>query len=81
MELITLAALALTLSIGAFGALGVGVIAMHIHGKERVSALICRGSEIIFAGGCGILLYVAGDYTDWPWLCLIICGYILISAW
>lgn len=80
-EFITLAALALTLSIGAFGALGVGVIAMHIHGKERVSALICRGSEIIFAGGCGILLYVAGDYTDWPWLCLIICGYILISAW
>ena len=81
LEFITLAALALTLSIGAFGALGVGVIAMHIYGKERISALICRGAQIIFAGGCGILLYVAGDYTAWPWLCLIICGYILISAW
>lgn len=81
LEFITLAALALTLSVGAFGALGIGVLVMHFYGKERFSSLLCRLAEMIFAGGCGILLYIAGNATNWPWLCLILCGYILIGAW
>lgn len=81
LEFITLAALALTLSVGAFGALGIGVLVMHFYGKECFSSLLCRLAEMIFAGGCGILLYIAGNATNWPWLCLILCGYILIGAW
>lgn len=81
LEFITLTALALTLSLGAFGALGIGVLVMHFYGKERFSSLLCRLAEMIFAGGCGILLYIAGNATNWPWLCLILCGYILIGAW
>ena len=81
LEFITLTALALTLSLGAFGALGIGVLVMHFYGKECFSSLLCRLAEMIFAGGCGILLYIAGNATNWPWLCLILCGYILIGAW
>ncbi len=81
LEFITLTALTLTLSMGAFGSFAVGVIAIHIYGKESFSALLCRTAEIIFAVGCGILLYVAGDFTDWPWLCPVLCIYILICAW
>ena len=81
LEFITLAALALTLSVGAFGALGIGVLVMHFCGRERFSSLLCRLAEMIFAGGCGILLYIAGNATNWPWLCLILCGYILVGAW
>ena len=81
LEFITLAALALTLSMGAFAALAIGVLAMHIHAKERFWALICRMAEIIFAVGCGVLLFMAGDAANWPWLCLALCIYILIGAW
>ena len=51
LEFITLTALALTLSLGAFGALGIGVLVMHFYGKERFSSLLCRLAEMIFAGG------------------------------
>lgn len=80
LEFITLTALALTLSIGAFAALGVGIIAMHIYGKESFSTFLCRIAELVFTFGCGILLYVAGDVAGWPWLSLIICIYILAAA-
>lgn len=81
LEFLTLVALALTLSIGAFGALGIGVIAMCIYGKEKLSTSVCRIVEFIFAFGCGILLYSAGTSTDWPWLCLILCIYIFTASW
>lgn len=61
LEFITLVALALTLSFGSFGAFGIGIISMRIYGKENLSILILRTAEIIFAVGCGILLYIAGD--------------------
>ena len=81
LEFLTLAALALTLSIGAFGALAVGVLAMHICGREDVSSLLRRLAELLFAGGCGVLLYIAGDSAGWPWLCLLLCVYLLAAAW
>ena len=85
LEFITLTALALTLSLGAFGALGIGVLVMHFYGKECFSSLLCRLAEMIFAGGCGILLYIAGNATNWPWLCLILCGalagYLLFNTY
>lgn len=80
LEFITLVALALTLSFGSFGAFGIGIISMRIYGKENLSILILRTAEIIFAVGCGILLYIAGDTANWPWLCLVLYIYILIAA-
>lgn len=80
LEFLTLIALALTLSFGSFGALGIGIIAMHIYGKGNLSTLILRTAEIVFAVGCGILLYIAGCTANWPWLCLVLSIYILSAA-
>lgn len=77
---IDLVALTLTLSFGSFGALGIGVIIMHIYSKEGLSSFISRMAEIIFAGGCGILLYIAGVLAVSPWLCILLCIYILIVS-
>lgn len=80
-EFIILVALTLTLSMGAMMAFGVGIVAMHIYEKKRnISDLSCRMAEIVFAGGCGVLLYIAGNFTDSSWLCLVICIYILVCA-
>ena len=75
-----LAALALTLSIGAFGALAIGMIAMSIYGKEKASTFFCRAAEVIFAIGSGILLYIAGDYAGTPWIALLMVFYLLAAA-
>lgn len=80
LEFFALVALALTLSIGAYGVFSIGVIAMCIYGKEHFSDFVCRIARLVFAFGCGILLYIAGTSTDWPWLCLILCIYILIAS-
>ena len=81
LECIVLASLALTLSVGAFGALGIGVIAAHIYGKETFSSLMANAAELVFAVGSGVLLYMAGDTAGQPWLCLVLCLYILAEAW
>ena len=75
-----LAALALTLSIGAFGSLAIGMIAMSIYGKEKASTFFCRAAEVIFAIGSGILLYIAGDYAGTPWIALLMVFYLLAAA-
>lgn len=77
---IVLCALALTLSFGAFGALAVGVVAMQLHNKGDFSSFIRLTAEIIFAGGCGVLLYIAGDLAASPLLCVLLCAYILAAA-
>lgn len=80
LEFIVLVALVLTLSFCSFGALFIGVITMHIYGKEKFSVFMIRIGRIIFACGCGTLLYLAGDTANSPWLCLVLFIYILAVA-
>ena len=80
LEFMVLIALALTLSFGAFGALGLGIIVMHVYGKESFSSFINKVVEVIFACGCGVLLYIAGDLACSFWLCILLTMYIIIAS-
>ena len=75
-----LVALALTMSIGAIGSLGVGLIAMIIYWKRGLDGFFSQAADIIFAMGCGVLLYAAANFTYWPWLSVAICIFILFSS-
>ena len=77
---IILAALALTLSLGAIGSLGVGLIVMCIYGRKGCGEFIVQAVDIIFALGVGIMLYAAANYTYWPWVAVALCIYIFFSA-
>lgn len=80
-ESIILIALSLTLSIGSFGALGIGVIAMILYGKKSFSYLLEQLSTIILSFACGLLLYIAGSYTNWFGLVVVILIYICLFSW
>ena len=77
---IILAALALTLSLGALGSLCVGFISMCIYGRKSCGEFLAQSADMIFALGSGIMLYAASNYTYWPLLSVAICIYILFSA-
>lgn len=81
LEFITLAALALTLSMGSFLSLCIGALAMWIHGRVKPKAALQQMAEIILPVAGGVLLYVTGVYTNWPWLCVPICIFLLIGAY
>ena len=42
---------------------------------------MANAAELVFAVGSGVLLYMAGDTAGQPWLCLVLCLYILAEAW
>ena len=78
---IILIALSLTLSIGSFGALGIGVIGMTLYGKQSFSYFLKQLSTIILSFACGLLLYIAGSYTNWFGLVVVILIYICLFSW
>lgn len=80
-ESIILIALSLTLSIGSFGSLGIGVIAMSLYEKQNFSSLLKHLSTIILSFACGLLLYIAGSYTNWFGLVVVILIYICLFSW
>lgn len=80
-ESIILIALSLTLSIGSFGALGIGVIVMSLYGKQSFLYLLGQLSTIILSFACGLLLYIAGSYTNWFGLVVVILIYICLFSW
>ncbi|MEY8367649.1 hypothetical protein AALA24_02665 [Anaerovoracaceae bacterium 42-11] len=80
LEFIVLAALALTLSMGSFAALAVGVLVMGISDKMSFRGFICMTAEIAFAMGTGILMFAAGDRAQLGWLCVMLCLYIAAAA-
>lgn len=79
-EFLILTALALTLSVGALGAFGVGFIVMCKYGRPGYADIISWLSNVIFAFGCGVLLYASANHTYWPWLSVFICLYIFAAS-
>ena len=79
-EFMILTAMALTLSVGALGAFSVGFIVMCIYGRSGYADIISGLSNVIFAFGCGVLLYASANHTYWPWLSVLICLYIFTAS-
>ncbi len=86
LEPIILTALALTLSMGSFVAMAVGIVALLVQKKQYApfketvffgSCLLARAG---FGIGMGILLYLAADRTDVPWICILLLIYIVLAA-
>ncbi len=87
LEPLILAALALTLSMGSFVSMAIGILALFFYKKKKnpwkpagifVCQLLARASVGI---GLGILMYIASRKTDLPWLSILIFMYLLAAAW
>lgn len=83
MEPFLLAALAMTLSMGSFLAMALGIVILFL-GKKRQSSLkeMLRYAYNILAKavlgvGVGLLLYLTGTRTDAPWFCLFLLLYLV----
>lgn len=88
LEPVILTALALTLSMGSFVAMGVGLLVLFWQWKQRVSpraafAALCRTlAGIVLGMGTGLLLYLTVTHTSVPWTSLLVLGYAgLLTAW
>lgn len=86
LEPVFLIALALTLSMGSFLSLAVG-IAVLLTGKRRKASwhetfqYACRlFSRIVLGMGTGILIYLAAARTSVPWVCLFLLAYGIAAA-
>lgn len=85
-EPIMLTTLALTLSMGSFAALGVGILAIFAvmvrrEGLKESVQYICRLTARVCMGlAFGLLLYIAVGRTGKLWLCIPIAIYIAIFA-
>ncbi len=86
LEPILLSGLALTLSMGSFVAMAAGVVVMALYEKRRASwqktlAYIGRVlAKASYGMGIGILMYIAADKTDAPWLCFVLLIYLVAAA-
>lgn len=86
LEAFMLMALALTLSLGSFLAMAVGILILVLGRKaERgCSAAVVYLAQLLakatFGVGTGLLLYLAAARTDYPWLCLPLLLYALAVA-
>lgn len=85
-EPVLLTTLALTLSMGSFAALGVGLIVIFVtmirrDGLKASVEYICRLSARVCMGlAFGLLLYISAGRTGKFWLCIPIAVYIVIFA-
>lgn len=82
-EPLILAALALTLSVGSFIALIVGMVVCGVLMRRRVDARAAFGlmvvalAKMVLASGTGFLLYAAVARTGVVWLCVPVLLYLL----
>lgn len=89
LEPILLVALALTLSMGSFVSMAVGILVLLVEKKRRTSSWetfrsACRILARLSLGiGSGILIYLTATRTGLPWFCLILLLYagILVVFW
>lgn len=85
-EPLILTALALTLSMGSFLSMAVGVLILwirksrHAAGNELVSFSFCMAAEILLGVGPGILLYFVAVMTSIKWICAFIIIYLMFLA-
>lgn len=86
MEPLILAALALTLSMGNFLSMAVGVLVLLVMKKREntwretfhyICRLLARASIGV---GTGLLLYMTARNTEIPWFCVVLAVYLLVLA-
>lgn len=86
LEPVLLVALALTLSIGSFLAMGTGIVVLFLLEKKKTDwkgafLYACRLlSKASLGIGTGLLLYLAGARTDESLICIIPLLYIVVLA-
>lgn len=89
LEPVILMALALTLSMESFLSMAVGMLTLILEQKRRAPwkevlryawKLLARAALGV---GTGILLFLAGDRTERPWMCLLVlvCGLWAVLCW
>ncbi|MCI8648824.1 MAG: hypothetical protein HFG20_01770 [Anaerotruncus sp.] len=88
LEPLLLAALALTLSMGSFVAMAIGILALLLLQKwdswKSVFRYTCRViAKAVLGVGTGLLLYLAADRAEQRWLCVLITVYLvaLMLGW
>lgn len=85
-EPFVLTALALTLSMGSFVSMAVGIFAAFLYKKRKASwketfgYLCCILARASVGVGIGILMYIAARRTKAPWLCVPIFLYLTAMA-
>lgn len=87
-EAVLLMALALTLSLGSFLAMAVGIVILvagrKAQGGYAAAAYLAQLlAKATLGVGMGLLLYLAAARTDYPWLCLPLLLYagVLLAGW
>lgn len=86
LEPIILAALAMTLSLGSFLSMAMGMLASFLMDCRQIGLRqsICRIRQtlarITVCVGIGMLLYIAGRKSGIPWLCVPLTLYLLMLA-
>lgn len=83
-EPILLVGMALTLSMGSFISMAAGIVIMALDKTRRASlretltylSVILAKASLCF--GVGVLMYVAADKADAPWMCVILAVYTLL---
>lgn len=87
LEPVMLLALSLTLSMGSFLSLAVGMAVLILRKEnswpDRFRFACCVLAKAALAMGTGILTYLAASRTDYPWFCLVTLAYggIVIFCW
>lgn len=89
MEPVVLIALALTLSMGSFAAMGAGILVILMEKKRRMSwrelfFCACRIlSKVSLGMGIGVLIYLSAARTGVPWCALFLFLYALavVACW
>lgn len=85
-EPLILTALALTLSMGSFLSMALGVLILwirksrHVTRNELVSYSFCMAAEILLGVGPGILLYFVAVMTSIKWICAFHIIYLMFLA-
>ncbi len=77
-EPLFLMALALTLSMGAFLSMAVGLLLLVILQKRSIYGIAELFARVGFGVGVGLVLYIAGDKTNAPWVCAVVFFYCLL---
>ena len=75
-----LIALALTLSMGAFLSMAIGLLVMIVLKRCTIFEIAALFARIGFGVGTGLLLYIAGDKTNAPWVCAVMLMYCIVAV-
>jgi O-antigen ligase len=87
MEPLLLTALGLTLSLGSFAAMAVGVLVLLLQIWQQSSRreMLLRGcvplAKLTLGVGMGLLLYLGAARTNYPWVCLLVFAYVIFAAY